>query len=102
MSGSINSTRLAVELELGAFRISESVKHWRAQDGRRPMVILALLARHESGDWGELTAQQHETNTAALYFSGAVTSTCTIDGARIQVTTAADRSTTTITATPPA
>jgi hypothetical protein len=57
---------------------------------------LALLARHQSGDWGQLCAEDGKTNEEALKHGGRLLSAYPVGDARIWVITEADRSATTI------
>lgn len=59
--------------------------------------LLALIARHARGDWGEIPAEDAHTNDAALRSGGRLLSSYTIAAdTRIWLITEADRSTTTL------
>jgi len=55
-----------------------------------------LIARHASGDWGELCASDIQANVDALAFDGRVLSSYLIDGKKLYVITEWDRSATTL------
>lgn len=57
---------------------------------------LPLLARHQSGDWGEVDAEDRHTNEQALANGWRLLSAYTIGDARVWVITEADRSATTL------
>jgi len=57
----------------------------------------ALLRRHVTGDWGDLTPEDVEANRMALATGARVLSAYTLpDGTRVWVITEADRTATTI------
>lgn len=55
-----------------------------------------LLARHQTGDWGEIDAEDREANEQALIHGWRLVSVYSIDNGKIWIITEADRSTTTI------
>ena len=63
-----------------------------------PMVLaLAYVARHASGDWGDVDAEDWTANDEALRIGARVFSAYQLDtGARLWIITEADRSATTV------
>lgn len=57
---------------------------------------LAILSRHQSGDWGDLESEDKQSNEAALLNGGRIFSAYQFDAERLWVITEADRSATTI------
>jgi hypothetical protein len=55
-----------------------------------------LLARHATGDWGELCAFDHRQNEVALREGYRLLSSCPVGPERVWIITEADRSVTTI------
>jgi hypothetical protein len=55
-----------------------------------------LLARHATGDWGELCAFDRRQNRIALSEGNRVLSSCPVGQERVWIVTEADRSVTTI------
>lgn len=56
---------------------------------------LRLLARHATGDWGDLDAEDHQANNRALRVGERLLSAYALrDGARVWVITESDRSST--------
>ena len=58
--------------------------------------VMQSLHRHSQCDWGDMDAEDCQTNEAALVYGSRVMSDYTIDGIRIWIITEADRSATTI------
>lgn len=59
--------------------------------------LMYFLARHASGDWGDLSEQDQEANEDALKWDNRILSAYnTEDGTKIWVITEADRSVTTV------
>lgn len=56
--------------------------------------ITGLLARHQTGDWGDLGAEDKRANDRALARDERVFSAYDVDGARVWIITEADRSST--------
>lgn len=59
-------------------------------------VLQALLKRHQTGDWGQLSDTDWESNRQATVYGGRILSRYSLDGETLLVITEADRSTTTI------
>jgi hypothetical protein len=57
---------------------------------------IALLSRHQRGDWGELCAEDKQQNEEALKVGSRLFSAYRFDTVRLWVITEADRSATTI------
>ena len=55
-----------------------------------------LLARHHSGDWGELDPQDHRENELSLKHGWRILSSYPVGNERVWIITEADRSYTTI------
>ncbi len=58
--------------------------------------VLPLLARHQSGDWGEVDPEDWKSNEVALEQGWRLFSAYELAGSKLWVITEADRSTTTI------
>lgn len=59
--------------------------------------VAKALARHAAGDWGDVCAEDKETNDAALSGGGQLLSDYTaMDGTKFWIITEWDRSTTTV------
>ncbi len=58
--------------------------------------VLACLARHQNGDWGDLDEEDKETNNKALKLEGRILSAYTVHDTKIWIITEWDRSVTTI------
>jgi hypothetical protein len=62
-----------------------------------PSDIATMLARHQSGDWGDLDSEDRQTNEEALQSGGRLFSVYHVaDGTKVYVITEWDRSLTTI------
>lgn len=57
---------------------------------------ITMLARHHSGDWGELGKEDKQANVDAIRYGNRVLSKYTTKGQSFYVITEADRSSTTI------
>lgn len=66
----------------------------KAQEMGSP--ILRLIARHVSGDWGDMTEGDKQANEDALTNGGRILSAYVVDGVKFWIITEADRSSTTI------
>jgi len=58
--------------------------------------LTALVNRHESGDWGDLSADDLESNESALKHGDRIFSSYDTNGGKFWVITEADRSVTTV------
>jgi hypothetical protein len=76
----------------GAIAVMEALD----PDGDHSRYAARLLARHHSGDWGELEQQDQEQNQIALVNRGRIFSMYGTNGDKLYVITEADRSSTTI------
>lgn len=63
---------------------------------RAGMGALPLLARHQSGDWGQVDAEDRQTNEQALAHGWRLLSAYEVGGAKVWIITEADRSATTV------
>ena len=57
---------------------------------------VGLLARHQSGDWGDVEPEDRGANERDLRYGGRLLSAYDVGGTRVWVITEADRSATTI------
>jgi hypothetical protein len=55
----------------------------------------ALLARHASGDWGDLSDDDRDANERALHIGARILSAYTLPQGRVWIITEADRASTT-------
>ena len=60
------------------------------------MSTVPLLARHQSGDWGQLDAEDWRANEEAIEHGWRVFSSYEVGSAKVWIITEADRSVTTI------
>ena len=60
------------------------------------LVIASCLSRHESGDWGDVCAEEGKENDRAAFDDGRILSAYDIRGDRLWIITEADRSSTTL------
>jgi len=58
--------------------------------------LLALLVRHQSGDWGDVSEEDRESNEEALLMPLRIMSSYKFSNDKIWIITEADRSVTTI------
>jgi hypothetical protein len=63
---------------------------------RASMGALPLLARHQSGDWGQVDAEDWNANEQGIEHGWRLLSAYEVGGTRIWIITEADRSATTI------
>lgn len=61
-----------------------------------PVLLIPLLHRHASGDWGDIDPSDWKTNDAAARDGDRVLSAYTVAGRKIWIITEADRASTTI------
>ena len=66
----------------------------KAQEMGSP--LLRLVARHVSGDWGDMSEDDKQTNEDALTHGGRIFSAYVMSGVKFWIITEADRSATTI------
>lgn len=64
--------------------------------GSHQLSAFALLALHQSGQWGDVPPEDASANERALTTGARVLSAYTIGGARLWIITEADRSSTTL------
>ena len=58
------------------------------------VLLLAMLQRHGSGDWGEVCAEDRKANERALEDGTRILSAYTVEGVKLWIITEADRSST--------
>ena len=95
---SIEKTEFSPRFPLGQIVSTPGALQRLAQE---QIPAVALLRRHVSGDWGECSEEDTQTNNAALRCGARLFSVYFLDGShqpdkRIWVITEADRSTTTL------
>ena len=89
-----NTNSPSTPLRLGQLVATPGAIHAMAAAGQDPA---ELLARHRSGDWGEVPPEDWQANDEALAIGNRVLSAYRLkDGTRLWVITEADRSVTTI------
>jgi hypothetical protein len=80
-------------LPLGRIVATPGALEVLAEAGEDPLV---LLARHTSGDWGDLDAQDLRENERSLKHGWRILSSYPVGGKTVWIITEADRSVTTI------
>ncbi len=81
-------------LELGQVRFTDAAMKAMAQSDVFPPI---LISRHESGDWGDVSAEERRKNDFALTHGLQVRSTYKLtNGAELLIVTEGDRSRTTL------
>ncbi len=80
-------------LPLGRVVATQGALRAMAEAGKDP---LSYLARHATGDWGDICGADRRENELSLEHGWRVLSSYTVGGERIWVITEADRSATTI------
>ena len=87
---------------MGQVVVTASIKSLMSSDLSFHTFIYTSLMRHESGDWGEVSEEDHESNEMALVTGRRLFSVydCSashsVHGDRIYIITEADRSATTV------
>lgn len=83
-------TRPNLPLNLGPVYMTPGVR------ALNPIEVMISLERHRLGDWGTLSAHDHQANNAALTDGGRILSSyLTADGTKFWIITEWDRSATT-------
>lgn len=82
-----------MKVPLGKCTITRAALNYAEEKGLQP---LFLLARHQSGDWGDLDSHDRALNDAAIRNGGRILSAYDYGGERWYVITEWDRSITTI------
>lgn len=80
---------------LGQTVATAGVVAWIAEEGT-DIDVANRIARHVSGDWGEVCAEDAALNDEALELGNRVLSAYTIKGTKIWIITEWDRSVTTV------
>lgn len=84
----------ALLFPLGTVRATPAARHALAEASENPV---QYLARHATGDWGEVSAEDGAANDRALHTGGRLQSEYRLRaGVRLWVLTEADRSATTL------
>jgi hypothetical protein len=83
-------------LTLGQTVMTRGVSIHCNEDPDAFMRIMACLSKHASGDWGEVCAEDKESNDQALKDGDRILSAYTINGRKIWIITEWDRSVTTV------
>lgn len=85
------------KFRLGAVLLTAALADWlHAAPATRHPALLAALARHAAGDWGDLDPEDRAVNDDALAAGDRLLSAYTVDAARIWIITEADRRVTTL------
>lgn len=81
-----------------AFNLGRTVATPEAlrQLGKLGVPPIRLIARHASGDWGDLCAQDRQANEEAIRDDERILSAYQLEGQKFYVITEADRSVTTV------
>lgn len=90
---SIVTVQASALFELGQLFITPGAQHVIDGAGGR---VTDLLARHQSGDWGEVDPEDAEANSDALRHGWRVLSAYPVGSHRVWIITEADRSSTTL------
>lgn len=81
----------------GKFSLGQTVSTRNALDTLHPEDVLASIARHHAGDWGELCEEDRQANEQALAHGGRLFSVYhDRNGAKFYIITECDRSATTV------
>lgn len=79
------------------FPLGQTVSTRNAVDSLHPEDVLASMARHQAGDWGELCEEDRQANEQALAHGGRLFSVYyDRNGAKFYIITECDRSATTV------
>lgn len=97
----MSDTTTTTKFPLGLLVMTAGVSAWSREDLLRPLFIATSVARHQSGDWGDVDDEDKGTNDHALAHGyrllSAYTSIYTASfGTKIWIITEADRSSTTV------
>lgn len=91
-----NSLGSQLPVALGKLVVTAAVRDWRAASPLRPMLLLAVLGMHETGEWGQVDNEDRAANDTALLEGGRLLSAWDLDGERVWIITEGDRSATTL------
>ena len=87
----------AYTIPVAVFRLGRTVATPNALQSITQDDILTGIKRHQAGDWGTLSEDDHAANDCALVHGGRIVSAYNaMNGTRFWLITEADRSTTTI------
>ena len=84
------------KFHLGQVVMTHALNEWVQLDLARYEFLLTSLDRHQSGDWGDVCAEDAQVNADALTYGNRIMSVYTHEGTPIWIITEADRSSTTI------
>lgn len=81
----------------GKFSLGQTVSTFNAADSLNPGDVLIAMARHHSGDWGDLCDEDRQANERALARGGRLFSAHhDRNGIKFYIITECDRSVTTV------
>lgn len=83
-----------VSLSLGQIVMTRSVENLICDASH--LCLIPFIARHKSGDWGNLCEEDKQLNNEAVHFGGRILSSYQLMGQKIYIITEANRSLTTI------
>jgi len=84
------------KFNLGQVVMTRTLNEWVQQDPARYEFLQAFMARHQSGDWGNVCEEDAQVNADALIYGNRILSLYEHEGTFIWIITEADRSVTTI------
>lgn len=84
------------KFQLGQVVMTHALNEWVQPDLARYEFLLRSLDRHHAGDWGDVCAEDAQTNEDALTYGNRVLSSYSHEGTTIWIITEADRSVTTL------
>lgn len=85
-----------MKFDLGQLVITRAAAEWLEDRAGRADAVNSCIARHASGDWGEVSAEDGRANDAAVEDGERVLSSYGVDGTTLWIITEADRSVTTV------
>lgn len=81
---------------LGHIVMTRAVNDWMYPSQARYKFLLASLKRHQSGDWGNVCAEDAQVNADSLTYGNRIMSVYSMEETPVWIITEADRSSTTI------
>lgn len=84
------------KFELGQTVMTRGVSEFMKEEEIVHGELVGLLARHQTGDWGDVVQDDWQANEDALEFDGRLLSAYEFYGKRIWIITEWDRSVTTV------
>lgn len=85
-----------MKFQLGQVVVTRQINNDIAEDSKFAKEVHKSLARHHSGDWGELSEFDKEVNEEALEWNDRLLSAYETSRGKIWIITEADRSATTV------